>query len=438
MAALALMTAACSNDDNEITQQTQKGGGITITAQLAPKTNGADTRAVSPATDKIVSEWAVGEKIAILYEVNNVKKETDATIIAVSDGTDGKAKGTATIEFSVANGTADNTACTLVYPAKLSDNTTTVYKDDLSGLKDYATLFPSGTQDGTLNTNMDIREGAGTIQTSTPSLTVTTQPAAQYAIFKFTIQDINGNSKNATAFKLNKVGDTSETEIFTFSLATNDGTSEFYYVLPVLSAGKYWFYATIGGKPYIAKATLGTATVAGKYYPTTVIMATVGDALIKPSASSNEFKFATAGTSGAVATIAYVVDASDATGDNHGLALALADENSSLELSWQDAIDVCGNKTPKLDGATWKLLSEPEWMSIIGGATGSDLSALANLLTLEYTSELILYWSSSNDPNYPTTNALAISFYNGNPYSDSKAKDAMYPYRRICRAGLAF
>ena len=56
MAALALMTAACSNDDNDFAQQPQKAEGITITAQLAPKTNGATTRAVSDGGNKIVSE----------------------------------------------------------------------------------------------------------------------------------------------------------------------------------------------------------------------------------------------------------------------------------------------------------------------------------------------------------------------------------------------
>ena len=68
MAALALMTAACSNDDNDFAQQPQKAEGITITAQLAPKTNGAATRAVADNGDnKLTVTWAVDEHIAILY-----------------------------------------------------------------------------------------------------------------------------------------------------------------------------------------------------------------------------------------------------------------------------------------------------------------------------------------------------------------------------------
>ena len=75
MAALALMTAACSNDDNDLTTpQPQKAEGITITAQLATKTDGATTRAVSDGGTKIVVEWAENEHIAILYEVGGTKK----------------------------------------------------------------------------------------------------------------------------------------------------------------------------------------------------------------------------------------------------------------------------------------------------------------------------------------------------------------------------
>ena len=89
-----------------------------------------------------------------------------------------ESEGSATISFSVETGTADNTACTLVYPASAA-------KDDYTGAKDYATLL--ATQDGTLSANLDVRVGAGLIQTTKHDLAVTTQPAAQYSIFKFTL-----------------------------------------------------------------------------------------------------------------------------------------------------------------------------------------------------------------------------------------------------------
>ena len=318
MAALALMTAACSNDDNDLTtQQPQKAKGITITAQLAPKTGGADTRAVSDGDNKIVAEWAENEHLAVLYEVSSTKYVADATITAV-DGS-----GTATITFTVEAGTPDNTTCTLVYPAKLTDGTTTVYKDDLSGVKDAATLLAA--QDGTLNANLDVRVGAGTIQTTTPGLTVTTQPAAQFAIFKFTLQDLSTAAKSATEFK---VSDGSGNVMTTVTPGSASG--ELYVALPVMAAGTYWFNATIDSKPYIAKATTAAATVAGKYYQTTVKMATIGDVILSNG------KFAKAGTAGAVAMIAYLgSDNGEAAPYNHGLALAMSDANGGNVCEWK-------------------------------------------------------------------------------------------------------
>ena len=245
MAALALMTAACSNDDNDFAQQPQKAEGITITAQLAPKTNGATTRAVSDGGNKIVSEWAENEHIAILYEVSSTKYVADATITAV-DGS-----GTATITFTVEAGTANDTPCMLVYPLSAA-------KADHSGVKDAATLL--GAQDGTLNANLDVRVGEGTIQTTTPGLTVTTQPVAQFAIFKFTV-------KNADASA------TIDVKSLTITIGTQDyvitpasAKSSLYVALPAVSSQTVSFSATgSDSKTYICSKD-GVTFAAAKYY----------------------------------------------------------------------------------------------------------------------------------------------------------------------------
>ncbi len=110
IAALLLALAACNKVETEITpvEQPSDSKGITITATLAPKT--ADTKAVADGGDKITVTWAENEHIAILYDKDGAQV-ADATITAV-DGT----TGAATISFTVVSGTADNTACTLVYP----------------------------------------------------------------------------------------------------------------------------------------------------------------------------------------------------------------------------------------------------------------------------------------------------------------------------------
>ena len=378
MAALALMTAACSNDDNDLTTpQPQKAEGITITAQLAPKTNGAATRAVADNGDnKITVTWAENEHVAILYEVGGTKYAADATITAV-DGS-----GTATI-----------------------------------GVKDAATLLAA--QDGTLSANLDVRVGAGTIQTTTPGLTVTTQPAAQFAIFKFTLQDLSAAAKSATEFK---VSDGSGNVMTTVTPGSASG--ELYVALPVMVAGTYWFNATIGSKPYIAKATTAAATVAGKYYQTTVKMATIGDVIL------SDGKFAARSSTGTnVAMIAYLGSSTGVAGYTHGLALALTDKG---QMSWTDATGASGAAAhtpaaPTPMTSSWMLPSKDQWTNMINACksvlgTKNDCRDLRDgfaSITGASNMQSRYYWSSTE---VNSDQAWDCNFFNGE-WSNTDYKD---------------
>ena len=249
IAALLLALAAC-NKETEITpvEQPSDSKGITITATLAPKT--ADTKAVADGGDnKITVTWAENEKIAILYEVSGTRYAAEATIKTVN------ASGTATIEFTVVSGTPDNTACTLVYPYSAA-------KDDKSGVKDAATLL--SVQDGTLNANLDVRVGAGTIRTTTPGLDVTTQPEAQFAIFKFTL---SGPSIDATHPLVIK--DNASNKTITTVTPASTATSVFV-AMPAAASKAYKFVVITADNKYIKS---GTATIeAGKYYQTPLTM----------------------------------------------------------------------------------------------------------------------------------------------------------------------
>lgn len=317
MAALAFLMTACSNDIDEPQAQQQPAnsdGMITITAKLAPKSE-AGTRAVAPDTDSngkdiIKVKWAVDEHLAILYEVNSTKYEADARISYVDANT-----GIATIEFSVQSGTADDTPCTIVYPKSAA-------KDDHSGVKDAATLLAA--QDGTLKDDLDVRVGAGNIIATTPNLIVTTQPVAQFAIHKFTIQDLSAADKTATEFK---VSDASGNVIATVTPGSATGT--LYVALPVMAAGTYWFKATVGGNPYIAKATVATATTAGNYYQTTVKLATVGNIIgADGKFYANKTAVDAAATTGAAMIVYLGSDGETNATYNHGLAIALTDAST--------------------------------------------------------------------------------------------------------------
>ena len=416
MAALALTFAACSNDDNDLTtQQPQKAEGITITAQLAPKTGGATTRAVSDGGNKIVAEWAVDEHIAILYTKDATQYAADATITAV-DG-----EGAATIEFTVEAGTPDNTACTLVYPAKLTDGTTTVYKNDLSGVKDAATLLAA--QDGTLSANLDVRVGEGTIQTTTPGLTVTTQPAAQFAIFKFTVKNSDGKA-------------TIDVKPLTITIGSQDyvitpasATSELFVALPPISSQAVTFTATgSDSKTYTASKASVTFS-AGKYYQSDIKLTEQAPALNLTSPAVGQvigddgknYDYASLpGGVTAVAKICYV------SGSN-GLALALTDETGKM--NWSTAISTCAAHTPAFTGGTWKLATQDEWNNMITAA--DSYTDLRDGFTSVGGSNLEsdLYWSSSERN---ASLARYYSFFNGS-WSITN-KDGNY----LVRACLAF
>jgi hypothetical protein len=259
MAALALLMTACSNDIDELQAQQQPAnsdGMITITAKLAPKSE-AGTRAVTPGTDSngkdiIKVKWAVDEYLAILYEVNSTKYEADARISYVDEHT-----GIATIEFGVQAGTADDTPCTIVYPKSAA-------KDDHSGVKDAATLLAA--QDGTLKDDLDVRIGAGTIIATTPNLIVTTQPAAQFAIVKFSLTD-GTNALAATQFII-KDG---SNNVLTTVTPSPAASSTLYVAMAPATASAFKFEASDANYTYTytkASATLA----AGTYYQSSITL----------------------------------------------------------------------------------------------------------------------------------------------------------------------
>lgn len=348
MAALALTFAACSNDDNDIQNSPQpaKAEGITITATLAPKTGGADTRALTPGDNKIVASWAEGEKIAILYEKGGTKYVADAEIKSV-DGS-----GAATIEFSVESGTADGTACKLIYPS-------TAVNDAKTAEKSYTSMLAS--QNGELNADFDVRVGAGTIHTATPSLDVTTQPAPQYSIFKFAVKDLSDKNLSVSSFEVSN----SLASITTVSLAS--AKSEFYVALPTLTAYTYWFSATADGKNYVAKAVVSKDTEAGKYYQSTVQMATVGDVIL------SDGKFALASSTGTkVAMVAYVRSEID-HGYRHGLAIAMTDDEiHEADLSAAENICKSKNTTVPVSSSEWVLPRKDQWETMFKANGGNS------------------------------------------------------------------
>ena len=233
----------------------------TITAQLAAKlayTGGEIADFTDATADLTTMTWAENEHLAILYEVSGTKYAADATITAV-DGS-----GAATIEFTVEAGTPDNTACTLVYPYSAA-------KDDHTGVKDAATLLAA--QDGTLSANLDVRVGEGTIWTSTPGLTVTTQPAAQFAIFKFTTQSKSGEYGSLEDTNVTKLTVTIGSDNYVITPASDNST--LFAALPPVSGKTVSFTAKDDDSNLYAASKASVSFAAAKYYQSTVKMGKV-------------------------------------------------------------------------------------------------------------------------------------------------------------------
>ena len=240
--ALALAMAACNKNEKDAQP-------ITINATLAPKTS--VTKAVSEGTNTIISTWETGEHMAILYEVGGTKYAADAEIIAV-DGS-----GSATISFTVEAGTADDTDCQIIYPLSSA-------KDDNSGVKDAAALLAA--QDGTLDASLDVRVGTGKIQVSTPDLDVTSQPMAQFAIFKFTIKNAAGDATMDVKPLTITIGEQQ------YVITPSSATSVLYAALPAVSSQTVSFSTTGSDSNTYSCSKDGVTFSAGYYYQSTLKM----------------------------------------------------------------------------------------------------------------------------------------------------------------------
>lgn len=340
--AMALALAACSKNEMNV-QPEKEAEGITITAQLAPKS--AISKAVSEGTNKIVAQWAVNEHIAILYTKDETNYVADATITEVTGS------GVATITFTVEAGTPDNTACTLVYPLSAAN-------DEHTGMKDAATLLAA--QDGTLNANLDVRVGEGTIQTTTPGLTVTTQPAAQFAIFKFTVKNADASAT------INVKPLTITLDEHNYVITPTSATSTLYAALPAVSGKKVTFIGKESDSKYYSYSKASVSFDAGKYYQSTLKMPVLGFSI---NAGGTKVMFAPGNlryTSGAWSFFpnqwdyytTYSADSWDkfgwsTTSTTYGMSTSTdADVYSGDFKDWGNTIS---------DGYTWRTLTSDEW-----------------------------------------------------------------------------
>ena len=421
LAALALMTVACSNDNDMQTVPQPANNMITVTAKLAPKSSVSGTRKLTDQSTYIETEWAENEEMEII----SANGHTATAQI------DNVTSGVATISFTI-DAAAIGQNCTIVYPATAATTT---------GVNTYANLFAN--QDGTLSASLDVRVGEGTISTDNPgTLTVTTQPEAQFSIFKFGFQTLTPG----IPFTANKliVSDASGAVITTVTQSPGSGT--LYVALPALTAGTYWLNATdTDGKPYIRKVKINTATSAGKFYDSVVKMASLGDIMCSDGSFYDKQTEAETDSKTPVAIIAYL---GSETGDatyKHGLAIAISDEMDSgttrKSTNWLNAKNICEGKTAVSD-ARWYMPSVDQWKTMFkaNGGDESNCSGLKNTITSStyfntFTDPSLVsetyYWSSTED-NSDNNKAYYFYFYPSGSYKlESDTKNHVLEFRAV-------
>ena len=335
MAALALMTAACSNDDNDFAQQ-PTNGEITITATLDAN-DGATTRALSIDGDNIASTWETTDEFAILFNDGTSNVKRTATVSSINGSN-------VTITFTIPESLANNTACTIVYPASAANAANTG--------ADVATAL--GTQDGTIGNCPEVRVGTATIDKSTHSLSDVTKLAAQNAIFKFTTKNSDGSATiDVTSLTVTTGGQD-------YVITPASATSTLFAALPPISSQAVTFTATGSDSKTYTASKASVSFAAGKYYQSTLKMTAavtyIGTKSPTEAKAVGDIVFsdgsATAYTSGltltdeqkaaAVAVIFYAGSASDILGAKT-LGVGLKNTNDETTKNLAFARNVSGN-----------------------------------------------------------------------------------------------
>ena len=246
MAALALLMGACTTDDITTEQPAENGKGIPFTATLS--NGGSATRVISPAGQ---AAWALHEHVALVYKVGNETKVTDAEVTAVSDGTDGKTEGTATITAELDADVATGTDVTLIYPYSAVNLTE---GDDYGKVRDDLFKDQTGTIDY-ISASCDLRKGEGkiTVNTNGASLKNNVTMDSQIAIWVINPRDdATGNLLEVRKLEVYFGGMTASTPY----VDAGDAKSEFIMAVPAGSTGVTIFATTDDGIYIYNKASV--------------------------------------------------------------------------------------------------------------------------------------------------------------------------------------
>lgn len=281
MAALALMMAACSNDDNEIQQPAQQGP-ITFTATLAAPNSGATNRTTATAgtgddLGKFLVTWAVDDEIALIYEVSSTRYLDKATVTAVD------ASGNATISGTLSTSVTSGTAVNLVYPYAILDESDGADQDGMTGKEYTSKRDYFFTQTGAAPTDamnglskFDWRDGEGTFSVGGSGVTLSGNVTmnSNIAIWKLNLENQSHVALAASELEINCGRRLSLLDI---SPAYNEVylymPLPYYNFLKVMYTGKPLEILAYNGYDYYSYTHSAVDLTAGKIYNSTVTLA---------------------------------------------------------------------------------------------------------------------------------------------------------------------
>ncbi len=346
MAALALMTAACSNDDNDLAQQPAKAEGIPFTATISIGGDKASNRALAEDGNTLVATWAEGDKVALIHDGVNDEME----VASVSGGV-------ATITGTITSAT-DDADVTVIYPATAADGATGKVKAGLLHAQSGATLADVASK-------YDVRKGTGKLQVSgdpaVASLNGNVSLTNQFAIMKLTLAN---NAKNLCIMADN----------ITIAGATlgTEGT-EFYVAVPAVSSKTVTIVANDASNNcyYYSKASVSLA--AGRYYQSSPTMTALDGDNSKPLYKITATSDVTIPSGGKTVVLSGVNISGGSITCNGSVTMILLGSNSVTATGEKAAIKIGGSGTTLTITGSGSLTAQGDSECQDGGAgIGTD------------------------------------------------------------------
>lgn len=267
LAALALMTAACSSDENTQPQSAPSGKTLPFRAVITAGT--PVTRGLTEGDKTISAAWVKDEEVALVYG-------TSYDIMTVESVDD---NGVATIMGTVSGSPQDGDDVVVVYCG--TGTTLETLEQDIKGAADDEAVFAVVTgsdlfksQSGTfagINSALDLRISSGAkfaVSNGSATLSETTKLTERFAIWKLGLTD---GTDDISADEL-----TVEYGTSSITAKPSEAASTIYLAVEPTSEIDFSFTAKVSEDEYTYSAEKVTLA-AGKFYASTLTMTEVNN-----------------------------------------------------------------------------------------------------------------------------------------------------------------